>query len=51
MGQSRGRYFGGVIHVTQDSDFVWGVIDVALKLFPSVLNFSFAPIERVQVLF
>ena len=34
------------INVTQVSDFVRGNVDVALKLFPNVLNFSFAPIEK-----
>ena len=27
------------VYVTQVLDFVWGIVDVALKLFPKVLNF------------
>ena len=34
------------IYVTQVLDFVWGFVDVALKLFPKVLNFHFAPTEK-----
>ena len=39
------------MYVTQDSDFVWGNVDVALKLFPNVLNFSFAPIEKKKKIY
>ena len=34
------------MYVTQVLDFVWGFVDVALKLFPKVLNYHFAPIEK-----
>ena len=36
-----------IINVTHDSDFVWGNVDVSLRLFPKALNFSFSPIEKV----
>ena len=34
------------IDVTQVLDFVWGNVDVALKLFPDALNFLIAPIGK-----
>ena len=34
------------IYVTDVLDFVWGNVDVALKLFPNVLNFLIASIEK-----
>ena len=33
-------------YVTDFLDFVWGNVDVALKLFPDALYFLFAPIEK-----
>ena len=41
------HYYMGIcdIYVTQVLDFVSGIV-VALKLFPEVLNFLFAPIEK-----
>ena len=38
----------GDIYVTQVLDFVWGIVAVALKLFPNVLNFLVAPIEKTK---
>ena len=42
----RSTSFLNSIYVTQDSDFVLGVIDAALKLFPNDLKFLIAPIEK-----
>ena len=30
--------FRVIVYVTQVLDFIWGIVDVALKLFPKVLN-------------
>ena len=42
----KGRIGICMIYVTQVSDFVWGIVVVALKLFPKALNFLFTPIEK-----